>query len=223
MGKIIAIIPARGGSKRIPNKNIIKFGDLPLIAHSINYALENQDIIDAVYVSTDDEDIKKVATDFGAKIIDRPEEISGDMTPTISVLKHAVEHIEDDVETVILLQPTNPLRPKSLLADAYKTYLESNRDSLFTVSRDYKKLGKISNQNFLPFNYEFGQRSQDLEPLFYENGLLYITKIGLIKEGVIFNEASYPLVVNHKFAEVDIDTYDDLEYANYILKKYNET
>ncbi|WP_299367882.1 acylneuraminate cytidylyltransferase family protein [Winogradskyella sp.] len=222
MGKTIAIIPARGGSKRIPNKNIIGFGDLPLIAHSINYAKRNFHIVEDIYVSTDDRDIKKAAIDFGAKVIDRPEVLSGDLVPTISVLKHALDNIEEKIETMILLQPTNPLRPKKLLEDVYKIYSENNLSSLFTVSRDYKKLGKIKNDKFLPFNYKFGQRSQDLEPLYYENGLIYITNVALIKKDIIFDETSYPFIVNHKFAEIDIDTYDDLEYANYILKKYNE-
>ena len=90
---------------------------------------------------------------------------------------------------------------------------------MFTVSRDHKKLGKIKDHKFEPFNYKIGQRSQDLEPLYYENGLLYITKAALIKQNIIFNESSYPYIVNHKFANVDIDTQEDFDYAEYILTK----
>jgi len=220
--KTIAIIPARSGSKRIPNKNIIDFGNLPLIVHSINYAKKNSDIIDDVYVSTDSKIIGDIALKHNAKVIDRPKAISGDLEPTISVLKHALTCINDSIDTVVLLQATNPLRPQALLKDAYKAYTANDLNSLFTVSRDHKKLGKIKNDRFSPFNYKFGQRSQDLEPLYYENGLLYITKATLIKKDIIFNETSYPYIVNHKFAEVDIDTLDDLEYAQYILNNYNE-
>jgi len=93
---------------------------------------------------------------------------------------------------------------------------------LFTVSRDYKKLGKIIDNQYQPFNYSIGYRSQDLEPLYYENGLLYITRASLIKENIIFNEKSIPFIVNHKFAEIDIDTQEDFDYAEFVLKNYNE-
>lgn len=222
MGKVIAIIPARGGSKRIPQKNILNFEGDPLIAYSINYAKANSNIIDEVYVSTNDTKIKEVALNYGAKVIDRPESISGDFEPTITTLQHAVNTVEDDISTVILLQPTNPLRPKNLLKEAYQYYCDNKIDSLFTVSRNHQKLGKVINNKFSPFNYSVGQRSQDLEPLYYENGQLYITEIELIKKNIIFNEDSFPYIVNHKFASVDIDTFEDLEYAKFVLNSNNE-
>ncbi len=222
MNKIIAIIPARGNSKRLPDKNIKMLNGLPLIAYSIKYALNNADVINDVYVSTDNENIKQIALQFGAKVIDRPSKISGDLEPTVSALKHALVVLKDDIDTFILLQATNPLRPKKLLKEAFDIFNTTNSESLFTVSRDHKKLGKIVDQKFEPYNYEVGQRSQDLEPMYYENGLLYITKATLIKKDVIYNKQSYPLIVNHKFGKIDIDTQDDFDYAAYILKQNNE-
>ncbi|WP_396146841.1 cytidylyltransferase domain-containing protein [Flavobacterium sp.] len=217
--KTIAIIPARGGSKRLPGKNILPLGGMPLLAHSIIYAKSNSDIIDEVYVSTDDEQIKEVALAYGAKVIDRPPSISGDLEPTISSLQHALESIDSDVENVVLLQPTNPLRPIDLLSECFQKYLEDNLDSLFTVSQNHHKFGKIHNNVFVPFNYEIGQRSQDLEPLYFENGLLYIAKTKLILEGKIISEKAFPYIVNHVFADVDIDTQEDFDYAEYLLNK----
>ena len=217
--KTIAIIPARGGSKRLPQKNTKLLGEIPLLAHSILYAQANKDLIDEVYVSTDDEAIKKVALEYGVKVIDRPHNISGDIEPTVSALKHVIESIDELVENVILLQPTNPLRPEGLLKEAFTIYQKENHDSLFTVSRNHQKFGKIVNQKFEPFNYQIGQRSQDLEPLFFENGLLYITKAHLILEDKIVSEKAFPLEVNHIFANIDIDTQEDLEYAEYVYNK----
>ena len=220
MNKTIAIIPARGGSKRIPEKNIQTLGNLPLIGHSIIYAKENKDIIDEVYVSTDNDQIKQIALQFGAKILDRPESISGDLEPTVSALKHVLENIDSDqIENVVLLQPTNPLRPENLLREAFEKFLMNNRDSLFTVSRNHQKFGKIINDKFIPFNYSYGQRSQDLEPLYFENGLLYIIKKTLILNDIIISENALPFEVNHIFAQVDIDTQDDLDYAKYLYQK----
>jgi len=217
--KTITIIPARGGSKRLPNKNILLLGGIPLIAHSILYARKNNTIIDEIYVSTNDEAIKNIALQYGVKVIDRPESLSGDFEPTVSALKHVLETIEFEVENVIVLQPTNPLRPENLLKGAFEMYQKQNYDSLFTVSRNYQKLGKIKADKFIPFNYNLGQRSQDLEPLYFENGLLYISKAKLILEDKIISENGYPYEVNHIFANVDIDTQEDLDYAEYLLKK----
>jgi CMP-N-acetylneuraminic acid synthetase len=217
--KNIAIIPARGGSKRLVNKNILLLGGIPLIAHSILFAQENKDIIDEVYVSTDDEAIKKIALQYGAHVIDRPEQLSGDFEPTLTAVQHALESISYLVDTVVLLQATNPLRPLNLLKEAFERYKMNNCESLFTVTRNHQKLGKIANDCFEPFNYTIGQRSQDLEPLYFENGLLYISKAKLIREGEIISENSLPYQVNHIFASIDIDTQEDLDYAEYLLKK----
>ncbi|MCP2029170.1 N-acylneuraminate cytidylyltransferase [Flavobacterium sp. HSC-32F16] len=219
--KAIAIIPARGGSKRIPKKNIQLLGEFPLIVHSILYAKENSDIIENIYVSTDDAEIKKIALQLGVKVIDRPLSISGDLEPTVSALKHALESIDSDVENVILLQPTNPFRPQNLLKETFQKYQKDNLDSLFTVSRNHQKLGKIINNKFQPFNYTIGQRSQDLDPLFFENGLLYISKASLIMKDIIISENAFPFEVNHIFAQIDIDTLEDLEYADIIYNKMN--
>lgn len=219
MSKTIAIIPARGGSKRLPNKNILPLGGLPLLAYSILFA-QKQGFINEVCVSTDDEEIKKVALQYGAKVIDRPVAISGDLEPTITALQHVLDTIEDEVENVILLQPTNPLRPEFLLSEAFELFEKNNLESLFTVSRDQHKLGKIIDGNFIPFNYKPGQRSQDLEPLYFENGLLYIAKAALIEKGELMNENSYPFLVEHPFAKVDIDTQEDFDYAEYLHNKF---
>ncbi|MEZ0184315.1 acylneuraminate cytidylyltransferase family protein [Flavobacterium oncorhynchi] len=216
--KTIAIIPARGGSKRLYQKNIKLIGGIPLLVHSILYAQANSEIIDEIYVSTNDAETKKIALQFGAKVIDRPELLSGDLEPTVTALKHVLETINIDVENVILLQPTNPLRPENLLKDAFRAYERERYDSLFTVTGNDKKFGKIVDNKFIPFTYKIGQRSQDLEPLFFENGLLYITKARLIFEDIIISKDALPYEVNHTFANIDIDTQEDFDYAAFLFK-----
>ena len=214
----IAVIPARGGSKRLPDKNILLLGGIPLIAHSIIEAKRNSDIIKKVYVSTDDARIGAVAQAYGATVIRRPKYLSGDLEPTVSAVKHVLENIKRSVDQVFLLQPTNPLRPRNLIADAYQLFCEHDADSLMTVSRNHQKFGRIIDNKFIPFNYEIGQRSQDLEPLFFENGLLYITKAGLIMDNEIIGSGHYPMVVEHVFGGVDIDTEEDFAYAEYLFE-----
>ncbi|MGO4819478.1 acylneuraminate cytidylyltransferase family protein [Flavobacterium sp. W22_SRS_FP1] len=217
--KTIAIIPARGNSKRLPNKNLLLLGGIPLLAHSILFAQRNLSIIDEIYVTTDNAAIKEVALQYGARVIDRPDSLSGDFEPTISCVQHALDGISEAVESVVLLQPSSPLRPEKLLQEAFQSYHSSDADSLFTVTRNHQKLGKIENNCFEPYNYTIGQRSQDLETLYYENGLLYVTKANLIREGIIVSENSIPYEVNHIFATVDIDTQDDFDYAAFLYQK----
>jgi CMP-N-acetylneuraminic acid synthetase len=218
--KTIAIIPARGGSKRLLNKNSLSLGGIPLIAHTILFAQNNHSILDEIYVTTDDDLIKKIALHYGAKVIDRPKHLSGDLEPTITAMQHVVNTVTENFDNVVLLQATNPLRPEKLLIDAFECFNKGSYDSLFTVSRNHQKLGRILGNQFVPYNYTIGQRSQDLEPLYFENGLLYISDAKLIKEGIIISENSFPYEVNHIFAKVDIDTQEDLDYANFLI--YNK-
>tara|TARA_R100000353_G_scaffold176126_2_gene149423 strand:+ start:16490 stop:17167 length:678 start_codon:yes stop_codon:yes gene_type:complete len=218
--KTIAIIPARGNSKRFPNKNLAKFDGQPLISHSINYAKVNNDYIDEIYVTTNDYKIAQIAEANGAKVVIRPESLSGDLEPTVTALRHVLQSIDFNVENVILLQPTNPLRPQNLISDCFGAFTDGAYDSAMTVTRNHQKFGKIIEGKFVPFNYNIGQRSQDLDPLYFENGLLYIIKAHLVLEKKIIGEKNLPFIVNHPYAEIDIDTKEDLELAELYLSKF---
>lgn len=222
--KYITIIPARGGSKRFPGKNTHDLNGTPLIGHSIAYSMNNSEIA-GTYVSTDSEEIKQISRNVGAEIIDRPVEFAGDHATTASAMKHAVQYLMDkgfEFDYVVLLQATNPLRPKNLLNEAIEIIEKGGYSSLFTVSRSEKKLGKIIDGKFVPWNYTFGMRSQDMEPLFYENGLLYITSKEFLLQEIIEGKDAYPMVVDHPYGEVDIDTVEDFHYAEFILNQYKD-
>jgi len=214
--KNIAIIPVRGGSKRLPKKNRLPLNGKLLIEHSLDYAKDNATIIDKIVVSTEDEELKKIALKNNVEVVNRPQELAGDNTPTVDVLRHVLETLEETFDNVILLQATNPLRPRHLLVNAYDEFLDGGYDSLMTVTRNHQKFGKIINGKFKPFNYTMGQRSQDLEPLYFENGMIYISSSELISKGKILGDNNYPFVVNHQYANVDIDTEYDLEMAQFI-------
>lgn len=222
--KYITVIPARGGSKRFPGKNVHPFDGKPLIASTIDYSLRNPSV-SGTFVSTDSDRIREVALHCGADVIDRPAELAGDYVTSAAVMKHAVLALADagyDFDYVILLQATNPLRPAGMLDEAVDIIEKGGHDSLFTVSECRRKLGRINDGRYIPWNYRFGQRSQDMEPLYYENGLLYITRKDLLLNEIIEGPAAYPLVVNHPFGEVDIDTEEDLAFAEFMLERYGE-
>lgn len=217
--KYVTVIPARGGSKRFLNKNIAPLVGLPLIAYSIEYSLSNPEISET-YVSTDSQEIMEVSIGYGAKVLKRPDELSGDFVTTAAVLKYIGNILVasgKDFDFMVLLQATNPLRPKELLSESIRILEKGGYDSLMTVSKSSRKLGKIVDNKFIPWNYKFGMRSQDMEPLYYENGLLYITSKEQILKGNIIGEKMYSMVVDHIFGEVDVDTKEDMLYAEYVL------
>ena len=133
--KYITVIPARGGSKRFPGKNVHPFDGKPLIASTIDYSLRNPSV-SGTFVSTDSDRIREVALHCGADVIDRPAELAGDYVTSAAVMKHAVLALADagyDFDYVILLQATNPLRPAGMLDEAVDIIEKGGHDSLFTV------------------------------------------------------------------------------------------
>ena len=218
--KILIIIPARAGSKRIIGKNTKSFNGFPLIEHSIKYAQSH--IGGDIIISTDDKLIESIAEHYNVTIVWRDENLAHDQTPTADVVKDVIERVEKSYDFVVLLQPTNPLRPKKMFKEAVKLLEEKKSDSLITVSLSKDKLGKIKQSAFKPYSYEFGQRSQDLEPLYYENGLLYLCSYELAKNGKLMSENPTAMIIEHPFASVDIDTELDWKWAELISKEYND-
>ncbi len=225
MKKYIAIIPARGGSKRLPRKNVRLFDGLPLIYYTIKAAKESKNISD-VYVSTDDREITELSKKYGANVIVRPDEISGDLATSDSVLVHALEYLDKNSKPsdyLVTLQVTNPLRRDGIVDKAILEFSSHgiDSDSLISVSENKHKLGKIENNCFVPDNYSFGQRSQDLNKLYYENGLVYVTKSEVIRsKRSIFGDKIYPFIINDHYSDVDIDIIEDFEIAETIYIKH---
>jgi len=215
---ILCVIPARANSKRLPGKNTKELLGKPLVAHSIEYALNN--ITSNVVVTTNDKEVLKIASKHKVNVILRPQELCSDETSTAEVLEHAVNEVKGDYSFVVLLQPTSPLRPINLFDEAWTLLKEKKGKCLITVSANKHKLGKVEEDTFLPSTYSFGQRSQDLDPLYFENGLLYISSIDLIKDGKIIDETPIALIVDHPYGTVDIDTENDWEWADFLIKKY---
>tara|TARA_R100000306_G_C4376635_1_gene142206 strand:- start:2149 stop:2823 length:675 start_codon:yes stop_codon:yes gene_type:complete len=218
--KNIVIIPARGGSKRLPKKNLLQLAGKTLLAHSIEYALKHV-WIDKIFVSTDDEAIKIEAQKLGVEVVERPADLSTDFEPVITALQHVLDQMDAKPENVILLQPTNPLRPEKLLEKSFAIYMKEGYDSLMTVTPLIKKLGKIENHKFTSINYKLGQRSQDLDPLYFENGLLYIIKAEVIRGGSLLSNNNYAFITEHPFGKIDIDTEEDLLQAEFYLSKFD--
>lgn len=175
----MAIIPARGGSKGIPRKNVVDFCGKPLLAWSLLQA-RAACLIDSVYVSTDDAEIAAVARRFGAHVIDRPFEISGDTATSESALLHAVNSIESGgtrIDLIVFLQATSPLRESGDIDRAIETFHTQKVDSLFSAVEVGDLLfWRPAGKGLECFNRDFRgrKRRQDYTAQYLENGSLYV-------------------------------------------------
>ena len=223
---VIAFIPARGKSKRLPRKNIRMFSGKPLLAYSIE-AARSCSLIDECFVSTDDKEIAEVARAYGAGVIDRPDEISGDFSSTAEAARHALQFLGKrglDVEALVTLQPTNPLRNVSLHIDEAIRLFHSDPtlDSVITVTLNKRKIGRVEDGYFVP-DYEAGARSQDLPETYFENGLVYVTRAAVVLENCdLHGKRIKPLFTDPLYALADIDTELDFNIAELLFEKYRE-
>ncbi|WP_425918246.1 cytidylyltransferase domain-containing protein [Acinetobacter sp. TSRC1-2] len=224
---VTALIPARGGSKRLPRKNVKSLAGKPLIAWSIETAKASK-YIDNIIVSTDDIEIKEISKNFGAEVpFIRPDYLSHDTATSFDVIKHAIEflNIAKPNHLIVLLQPTSPLRTIDELNQALEFFLEKAAQGVVSVSEtEHSPLWS----NTLPENLSMsdftrpevqGRRSQDLPKFYRLNGSIYIYKTEelLVKNQIFYDENVYGFETPQKTA-IDIDTEVDFLIAEAIIQ-----
>lgn len=225
--KIIALIPARGGSKRLPGKNIRLLGNKPLIAWTIEAALQSG-VCDDILVSTDDEAIAAVARTYGASVpYLRPSELSSDTATSIEVALHALEVYEaqhGSVDGLLLLQPTSPFRSSSSIREAILKWSddEAHRPvvSVSPASSHPAWCFRISSTSMEPFlGWEtMRSRSQDLDEAWTLNGAIYLISPADLRSARSFlTPNTRPLVIESAREAVDIDTPEDWSAAEALL------
>jgi CMP-N-acetylneuraminic acid synthetase len=189
---VTAIIPARGGSKGLPGKNIKHINGKPLISWSIKSALESK-LIDEVYVSTEDLTIKKCALEYGAKVDDRPEYLASDTATTIEVLKDFILR-HPEIDTLVVLQPTSPIRDSDLINSCIKKYKLGSYTNLATGF--FCKIKEYGTHN--------NTRRQDYKGFFYDDGNVYVLDKKLVIDGSWcgINPCKYP-IDRHMNYEID--------------------
>lgn len=177
--KCVAIIPARGGSKGIPKKNLKKINGIPLVLYSVSHAKLSK-YIDEVIVSTDSKEIQEVCRLKGARVIRRPEEISGDKSSTEEAMLHVLEKTEyKKSDLVVLLQPTSPLRKPGDVDFAIEKLHSTKSDSLFSSTSGHHFIWYSKNDNLdsITYDYQSRQMRQDITGHYLENGSIYISTV----------------------------------------------
>ena len=222
----LAIIPARGGSKRLPRKNVLELCGKPLIAWSIEAGLKSK-YIDKLIVTSDDEDILSISEKYGSDIIKRPEELSNDTATTFDALKHTIDNLEK-YDYIVLLQPTSPLRNEKYLDEAIELLEQKNADAVISVCEmDHSPLWSNtlpkdgSMKSFLKEEV-LNKRSQDLDKYFRLNGAIYVCKIDkfLENKGFFLKENIYAYKMDKKNS-IDIDDEFDFLMTEYIINYKN--
>jgi len=225
---IICIIPARKGSKSIPDKNIREFNGYPLFVHSIHQA-QSSSFIHRIFVSTDSMEYGEIAKQYGAEVIHRPDNISDDLSTDYSVFQHSIQYLNkelniENIECIVHLRPTYPIRSTELLNNTIQTFIQNkdNYDSLRTVILSEEcpfKMYSIHNNILYPLFHTFGfinepfnQPRQVFPSIYIHNGC-----IDILKPETIINKKSmsgskiYPYVMDE--FNIDIDTEDDFKRA----------
>ena len=205
---ILGIIPARGGSKGIPRKNIKPIHGHPLIAWTIQAAQKSR-LLDKFIVSTEDEEIAATARQYGAQVLDRPPELAGDAVISRAVIKHALEVTGADV--AVLLQPTSPVRNDDLIDRCITAFLEGGYDSMATG---------FMNPVYPPHGEE--HRRQDISEVFVNDGSVVISTRETIFADSLFGDKRGTMVTDRE-QNIDIDEEFDFWLAGQVLKKRGAT
>lgn len=225
---ILAVIPARGGSKRLPRKNILNLTGKPLLEYSISAAL-NCDLITDVVVTSEDTQICEVAADAGAMVINRPMELAGDTISNEHVIKHAIEVFSTMnyfPEYIVLLQPTSPLRTSAHLHQCIEQFLNSGMKSVMSVCKVEHHPGKfirIKQNQAEPYTCleDVEKRTQDLEEVYRQNGAIYALKTtDFLNELKFYQSPCFPYVMNAEDS-IDIDSKFDLQFCEFLLSYNN--
>jgi YrbI family 3-deoxy-D-manno-octulosonate 8-phosphate phosphatase len=227
MREVLAIIPARGGSKGIPRKNIRELAGKPLLAHSIAHALEARHVT-RVVVSTDDREIETVATEWGAEVVRRPPAIAGDDSPSEAALIHVLDYLKEnegyEPDLVVFLQPTSPIRKPTDVDAAIDTLVSSKADSLFSSSPQHGFVWRLgpAEPTSVTYDHQRRPRRQDAPTHVMENGSLYVfCPLGLRENNNRLSGriATYLMGVPEA---LQIDEEEDLQLAEHLLAGFDD-
>lgn len=202
--KFLGVIPARGGSKGIPRKNIKLIAGEPLIVWTIKAARKSA-LLDYCVVSTEDAEIAEISKKYGARVLNRPLKLATDKATTLSVVQDVLKKI--DAENIVLLQPTSPIRDTGLIDRCINEFKKKNLDNLAT--------GFIC--KYMEYT-TYGKRRQELKGFFYDDGNIYVVKSSLIKRGKMFGQKVGKVEVSRE-QNAEIDDEFDFWLAEQILRK----
>ncbi|EKF54432.1 N-acylneuraminate cytidylyltransferase [Galbibacter marinus] len=221
---MIAIIPARGGSKGLPGKNILPLLGKPLIAYTIEAALKSQSI-SRVILSTDDPQIAAIGEEYGAEVpFMRPAELAGDDALAVDVYNYTLNRLDDSngsrINNVVILLPTSPLRTHTDVDNAIGLFIEKNADSVISFCEEHHPITwnkHLSNDGrILPIFESRVANRQSEKKTYYPNGAVFVFKREMLEKGIYYSENTFAYLMD-RTNSIDIDTQYDFQYAEFML------
>ena len=216
--RALGVIPARGGSKGVPGKNLREVAGVSLVVRAIRSATASAEL-DRVVVSTDDDAIAEVAEAAGAEVVRRPAELARDDSPTVDALVHALESLAVDPAWVVTLEPTAPLRRAETIDRCVRLAEERSAGSVVTVVESRASWGHVDEEGaFRLLDPSAPRRRQDREPTYAESGTVWVTRTAsLLAARAVLVEPIYAVVVDQEEA-LDVNTELDLKIAEAVLR-----
>lgn len=219
--RILGVIPARGGSKGVPRKNIRLLAGEPLIWHSLRSAGQVAEI-DLLVVSTDDAEIGEVARKYGVRVIDRPAELAADNSSTEAALLHALDVLEAEgqqFDVILVLEPTSPLRSARTILNAIVTCVDGPASSVLAVRETKENIGFVMDGLFRPVVPGAPRRRQDRNPFYVESSTIYACRVDYLRStGTLVAEKWGALVVPEEEV-ADINTEEDFWWLEFLMEK----
>jgi CMP-N-acetylneuraminic acid synthetase len=228
--KVIGIVPARGGSKRIPKKNLYPLGGIPLMCHCLK-AAKMSGVLDRLIVSTDDKDIAVIARSEGVEVLERPGELAQDDTPTLPVIKHAIAELDKTgfhAELILTIQPPYPFLTSDNIVRTVKAFIDQpDVDSVTTVSRasfrchpfNARKINEDGTISFMfPEEKKKCPNSQSAPPVYFFGNLYATKRAAIFENNSLYGDRSFPVEIE-ALEGFDIDDMFDMELAEWLMSR----
>ena len=222
--RVLAVVPARGGSKGLPRKNIRKLNGEPLIGYTLRTARQVQEI-DLLVVSTEDDEISDIVNGYDVQVVPRPAELASDTASTEQALLHVLDMLEvegQSFDVILVLEPTSPFRSTETIRKAIAMVHEEDMESVLAVRESYENIGLIRDGYYRPVVPGAPRRRQLRKPLYIESSTIYAARVDYLRRtGTLVCSNWGALVVPEREA-VDINTEEDFQYVEFLQKNWRE-
>lgn len=215
------MVPARGGSKGVPRKNVRPLAGEPLIGHTLRTARQVAEI-DLLVVSTDDAEIASVSRNYGVRVVERPASLASDTSPTEAALLQVLDVLEGEgqrFDIILVLEPTSPFRSAATIVRAISMCVDGKAPSVLAIRETRENIGFISDSCFRPVVPGAPRRRQERQPMYVESSTIYACRVDYLRRAGTLVAADWGALVVPEAEAADINTEDDFQMIEYLMLK----
>ncbi len=223
--RVLGVVPARGGSKGVPRKNIRPLAGEPLIGYTLRSARQ-VGAIDLLVVSTDDDEIASVSQDYGVRVVQRPASLASDTAPTEAALLQVLDVLEAEgqrFDLILVLEPTSPFRSAETITRAIAACIDGTAPSVLAVRETRENIGFIRDGCFRPVVPGAPRRRQERQPLYVESSTIYACRVDYLRRTGTLVAEDWGALVVPEIEAADINTEDDFQRVDFLMQKRRQT